>query len=104
MKLRKAQTDILLTWIGEGLDTAEINERAAKFKPRFKVSKQQVDYYRKKTLDLYLRNSGIPASTGFLTIDRNDGEMENRGFDFLVDYTVVRREYFTFSFNLNLSR
>lgn len=47
MKLRKAQQKILLTWIAEGLETDEINERAAKFRPRFKVSWQQVDYYRK---------------------------------------------------------
>jgi hypothetical protein len=47
MKLRKAQKNILLTWIAEGLDTSEINQRAAKFRPRFSVSKQQVDFYRK---------------------------------------------------------
>jgi hypothetical protein len=47
MRLRKAQQNILLTWIAEGLDTSEINQRAAKFRPRFKVSKQQVDFYRK---------------------------------------------------------
>jgi hypothetical protein len=47
MRLRKAQQTILLTWIAEGLDTGEINERAAKYRPRFKVSKQQVDFYRK---------------------------------------------------------
>ncbi len=30
--------------------------------------------------------------------------MENRGFEFLIDYTVVRRENFQLSFNMNLSR
>jgi len=64
----------------------------------------EIDYYRKKTLDLYLENSGIPYHSGFSDIDRNDGEMENRGWEFLVDYTVVRRENFQFSFNMNLSR
>ncbi|MFH0756005.1 MAG: SusC/RagA family TonB-linked outer membrane protein [Bacteroidota bacterium] len=64
----------------------------------------EVDYYRKKTLNLYLENSGIPYSSGFSDVDRNDGEMENRGFEFLIDYTVVRRENFQLSFNLNLSR
>ena len=47
MKLRKAQKVILLTWIAEGLETDEINQRAAKFRPRFKVTRQQVDHYRK---------------------------------------------------------
>lgn len=53
MKLRKAQREILLTWIAEGLDTNEINQRAAKYRPRFKVSKQQVDFYR-KSRDIHL--------------------------------------------------
>jgi TonB-linked SusC/RagA family outer membrane protein len=64
----------------------------------------ELDYYRKKTLDLYLQNSGIPDQTGFGSINRNDGEMENRGFEFMIDYTVVRKENFQFSFNMNVSR
>jgi TonB-linked SusC/RagA family outer membrane protein len=64
----------------------------------------EMDYYRKKTLNLYLENSGIPDQTGFSSINRNDGEMENRGFEFLIDYTVVKRKDFEFNFNLNLSR
>ncbi len=63
----------------------------------------EIDVYRKKTLNLYLENSGIPNSAGFGDIDRNDGEMENRGFEFLVDYTVIRNKDFNLSFNLNLS-
>jgi TonB-linked SusC/RagA family outer membrane protein len=64
----------------------------------------EVDYYRKKTLDLYLENSGIPEQTGFESINRNDGEMENRGFEFMIDYTIVRRENFQLNINMNLSR
>jgi TonB-linked SusC/RagA family outer membrane protein len=63
----------------------------------------EIDYYRKKTLNLYLENSGIPDHTGFSSINRNDGEMENRGFEFLVDYTVVRQKDFDLNFNLNIS-
>src|SRR6185436_18348925 len=47
MRLRKAQKEIVLQGIAEGLTTGEINKRAAKFKPRFKVSRSQVDFYRK---------------------------------------------------------
>lgn len=36
----------MLELISEGLKTREINRRAAKFTPPFKVSRQQVDYYR----------------------------------------------------------
>jgi hypothetical protein len=46
MKLRKKQREYLLQLVAEGLKIREINERAAKFKPRFKVTPQQVDYYR----------------------------------------------------------
>ena len=63
----------------------------------------EVDYYRKKTLNLYLENSGIPDHTGFSSINRNDGEMENRGFEFMVDYTIVRQKDFQLNFNLNIS-
>jgi len=63
----------------------------------------EVDWYRKKTLDLYLANSRIPEHSGFGSINRNDGEMENRGYEFLVDYVIIRKEDFQLSFNLNLS-
>ena len=63
----------------------------------------EVDYYVKKTLNLYLTNSGIPSSTGFTSINRNDGEMENRGGELTVDYTIVRKKDFQLSFNMNLS-
>ena len=63
----------------------------------------EIDYYRKKTLNLYLEDSGIPDHTGFSNIDRNDGEMENRGFEFLIDYTIVRQKDFQLNFNLNIS-
>jgi hypothetical protein len=47
MILSEDQKETLLRWIAEGLKTNEINKRAAvEFEP-FKVSRQQVDYYRK---------------------------------------------------------
>jgi hypothetical protein len=47
MRLKKAQKEAVLKWIAEGLESDEINKRAAKFKPRFKVLRSQVDWYRK---------------------------------------------------------
>lgn len=47
MRLKKAQKEALITWVAEGLESDEINKRAAKFKPRFHVSRQQVHWYRK---------------------------------------------------------
>ncbi len=64
----------------------------------------EIDYYKKKTLNLYLENSGIPDHSGFGTINRNDGEMENTGTEFMVDYTIVKKKDFQINFNLNLSR
>ncbi|HEV7376316.1 MAG TPA: hypothetical protein VGN95_16495 [Pyrinomonadaceae bacterium] len=46
MRLKNAQKKFLLARIAEGLETDEINARAAKFKPAFSVSRQQVDFYR----------------------------------------------------------
>lgn len=37
---------MVIAAVAEGLQTDEINERAANFKPPFSVSRQQVDYYR----------------------------------------------------------
>lgn len=45
-RLRKKQKEAVLSWIAEGLETDEINERAAKFRPAFEVTRGQVDYYR----------------------------------------------------------
>jgi hypothetical protein len=47
MRLQKAQKEAVLKWIVEGLQTDEINNRAATFIPPFTVSRQQVDYFRK---------------------------------------------------------
>jgi len=45
-RLRKKQKEAVLSWIAEGLETDEINERASKFKPPFEVRRDQVSYYR----------------------------------------------------------
>jgi TonB-linked SusC/RagA family outer membrane protein len=63
----------------------------------------ELDYYRKKTLNLYLQDSGIPSSTGFTIINRNDGELENSGWEFLADYTVIKRKDWSFNLNGNVS-
>lgn len=47
MKLNKKQKKHFLELLAEGLETGEINKRAAKFKPAFEVTRSQVDYYRK---------------------------------------------------------
>jgi hypothetical protein len=46
MELTKNQKEHLLALISDGRKTREINKCAAKFKQPYKVSRQQVDYYR----------------------------------------------------------
>jgi hypothetical protein len=46
MALAKKQKEAVLKWIAEGLKSSEINKRAAKFKPPFKVSRRALTYYR----------------------------------------------------------
>ena len=74
MKLNKAQKEIVLTWIAEGLETDEINKRAAKFKPRFQVSRSQVDWYRKTRgvkLDAIQEADEVSALTSGLALKEN---------------------------------
>lgn len=53
MRLKKAQKEILLEWIAEGLTSDEVNSRAAELDDPFNVSRQQVDHYRKtRELDI----------------------------------------------------
>jgi hypothetical protein len=47
MQLKKRQKEHLLELISDGLETDEINARAALFRPPYQVSRQQVDHYRK---------------------------------------------------------
>lgn len=58
--LDKKQREKLLAWIGEGLETDEINKRAAKFKPPFQVKRSLVQHYRKtRQIDLEkIKHSG----------------------------------------------
>lgn len=52
-RLKKSQKEALLSWIAEGLESGEINIRAAEFDPPFSVTRQNVDKYRKsRKLDL----------------------------------------------------
>lgn len=45
--LTKKQREHLLSLISEGLNTKEINKRAAKFKPPYHATRQHIAYYRK---------------------------------------------------------
>jgi hypothetical protein len=46
MRLQKAQKQAVLKWVAEGLETDEINTRAATFEPAFTVTRRMVAHYR----------------------------------------------------------
>jgi len=46
MRLKKAQKEILLKWVAEGLQSDEINQRAREFCDPFEVSRRTVTHYR----------------------------------------------------------
>lgn len=64
----------------------------------------EFDVYDKTTHNLFLRNTGIPSSTGFGDYNTNDGSLQNKGIEAMVDYRVVDGENFKFSFNFNISK
>lgn len=61
------------------------------------------DYYYKKTSDL-LAVVDLPSSVGFVSSTQNIGEMENKGFEFSVDATVVNNQDLTWDSSFQLSR
>lgn len=64
----------------------------------------EFDIYKKRTLDLYLKDSNIPSTTGFSKINQNNGEMVNQGIEFMVNYTVYKNKDFDISINFNASQ
>ncbi len=65
----------------------------------------EVDFYRKLTTDMLL-NSPIPASSGYTTVAKNIGSMENRGVEFAINTRNIDRNDFLWetTFNLSINR
>lgn len=49
----------------------------------------EIDYYNKQTSDLLL-NTPVNATSGFTTQFKNVGELENKGLEFVLNYTVIK--------------
>jgi TonB-linked SusC/RagA family outer membrane protein len=88
-----------LKW--ETIDQINVGMDFSGFNERFSF---QVDVYKKKTLDLYLKNSSIPSSAGYSSMDLNEGEMENRGVEFNMDFSIVKTEDILVDLNFNVSK
>lgn len=64
----------------------------------------EMDYYNKKTKNLFLKYSAIPDHSGFGSLHQNSGEMQNKGFELMVDYKIIENKDFKVSVNANLSQ
>jgi TonB-linked SusC/RagA family outer membrane protein len=61
----------------------------------------EVDYYNKQTSDLLLA-ANIPNSSGFSTVYRNSGDMENKGVEITLNSRNISTKDFVWSTSLNL--
>lgn len=61
-----------------------------------------VDYYNNRTTDLLL-NVNLPTTTGFSTVLRNIGEVENKGFEVVLNTTNIDNDLFSWNTNFNIS-
>lgn len=62
------------------------------------------DVYNKKTLDLYLKDTQIPKTSGFGSININNGEMQNKGVELSLDLNIIKSENFDFSLDANFAK
>ena len=63
------------------------------------------DYYDKKTSDLLLKETALPATTGYDKIAWiNSGILSNKGVEFRFDWQALRYKDWNLSFNANISR
>ncbi|QDK82003.1 TonB-dependent receptor [Spirosoma sp. KCTC 42546] len=72
------------------------------FKGRVNV---EMDYYYRLTTDMLL-DAPVPRTSGYATIRRNVGSMQNQGFEFSVNSVNVNKGNFTWNttFNISLNR
>ena len=65
----------------------------------------ETDMYQKITSDLLFSKYAIPVSSGFDQLRfLNGGELENRGWELMLDWKVIRKENFRWSVNFNTSQ
>ncbi len=87
-----------LTWeLNKPLD---IGIDISVFKNRVNLT---VDYYKRKTSDLLL-NEPLSLTTGFGTILKNIGSMENKGVEVTLNLVPIRFKDFQWDLNINYAR
>ncbi|MCJ8166560.1 TonB-dependent receptor [Pontibacter sp. E15-1] len=78
--------------IDAGLEVGLYNNRVS----------MEVDVYRKLTTDMLL-SAPVPSSSGYTTVTRNVGSMENRGVEFALNTVNIGSGDFKWSTNFNIS-
>jgi TonB-linked SusC/RagA family outer membrane protein len=69
------------------------------FKGRVSI---EADYYYRKTTDMLL-DAPVPRTSGYATIRKNVGSMQNKGFEFAVNTVNIERAGFQWTSNFNIS-
>ena len=92
---RPTQYNPGLTWettqtVNAGLDYGFLNNRIT----------GSIDWFKKNTTNL-LANVGVPAGEFSNRNNKNIGEMETDGIEFLINVTPVKNENFTWDFSFN---
>lgn len=59
-----------------------------------------VSFYHKKTTDLLL-DAPIPTASGFSTVMKNIGSVQNQGLDIMIKGTIINKEDFSWNASLN---
>lgn len=63
------------------------------------------DVYQKLTNDLLFTRYNIPTSSGYDRLEFfNGGSLENKGWELMVDYTIIQGENFRWAVNFNTSQ
>nr|WP_162340553.1 TonB-dependent receptor [Cyclobacterium salsum] len=62
----------------------------------------EFDYYYRKTTDMLL-DSPVPRTSGYATIRRNVGSMENKGVELTLNAVIVEKADFTWNSSFNFS-
>ncbi|MDF0693176.1 SusC/RagA family TonB-linked outer membrane protein [Aquirufa ecclesiirivi] len=62
----------------------------------------EADYYYRLTTDMLL-DAPVPQTSGYATIRRNVGSMENKGFEFSINSTNIKSKDFQWNTQFNIS-
>jgi TonB-linked SusC/RagA family outer membrane protein len=62
------------------------------------------DYYKQRSSDLIWEQLSLPSTSGFPVTTGNWGSMENNGWEFVLNSTLLQTKDVQLSFNLNVAR